>query len=261
MPPLAELFFSEISSRHGQPVSITSDRDSRFVSRFWKTLHESMGTRLQFSTAYHPQTDGQSERTIQTLEDMLCACVLDFKTQWDETLPLCEFTYDNSYYSSIGTAPFEVLYGRRCKTPVCREEVGTRSFHGPTMVSETSDKVRQIQERLKVAQSRQKSYADSHKRDLQFKEGDNVFLKVSPTRGTLRFGQKGKLSRRYIGPYDIVSKIGDMAYRLALPPELSGVLNVIHVSMLEKYVPDPSHVLRHDPLGIREDVAYVENPI
>ncbi|KAJ8644678.1 hypothetical protein MRB53_006426 [Persea americana] len=153
---------------------------------------------------------------------MLRACVLDFKTQWDETLPLCEFTYNNSYHSSIGMAPFEALYGRRCRTPVCWEEVGIRSFHGPTMVSETSDKVKLIQERLKVARSRQKSYADSHRRDLHFKEGDKVFLKVSPTRGTLRFGQRGKLSRRYIGPYDIVSKIGDVAYRLALPPELSG---------------------------------------
>ena len=98
MLPLAELFVNEIVSRHGQPVSITSDRVSRFVSRFWKTLHESMGTKLQFSTAYHPQTDGQSERTIQTLEDMLRACVLDFKTQWDETLPLCEFAYNNNYH-------------------------------------------------------------------------------------------------------------------------------------------------------------------
>ncbi|KAJ8622027.1 hypothetical protein MRB53_030556 [Persea americana] len=119
---------------------------------------------------------------------MLRACVLDFKTQWDETLPLCKFAYNNSYHSSIGMVPFEALYGRRCRTLVCWEEVGVRSFHGPTIVSKTSDKVKLIQERLKVARSRQKSYADSHPRDLHFKEGDKVFLKVSPTRGTLRFG-------------------------------------------------------------------------
>ena len=261
MAPLADLFVTEIVSRHGQPVSITSDRDSRFVSRFWKTLFESMGTKLQFSTAYHPQTDGQSERTIQTLEDMLRACVLDFKVQWDEYLPLCEFAYNNSYHSSIGMAPFEALYGRRCRTPVCWEEVGVRSFHGPTIVGETSDKIKLIQERLKVARSRQKSYADTRRRDLQFKEGDKVFLKGSPTRGTLRFGQKGKLARRYIGPYEILSKIGDVAYRLALPPELSGVHNVFHVSMLKKYVPNPSHVLQHEPLEIREDASYVEKPV
>ena len=147
-------------------------------------------------------------------------------------------------------APFEALYGRRCRTPVCWEEVGVRSFHGPTIVGETSDKIKLIQERLKVARSRQKSYADTRRRDLQFKEGDKVFLKVSPVRGTLRFGQKGKLARRYIGPYEILSKIGDVAYRLALPPELSGVHNVFHVSMLKKYVPNPSHVLQHEPLEI-----------
>ena len=153
-------------TRHGQPVSITSDRDSWFVSRFWKTLHESMGTRLHFSRVYHPQTDGQSERTIQTLEDMLRACVLDFKVQWDEYLPLCEFAYNNSYHSSTGMAPFEALYGRRCRTPVCWEEIGERSFHGLTIVGETSDKVKLIQECLRVAWSRQKSYADTRRRDL-----------------------------------------------------------------------------------------------
>jgi len=119
MAPLADLFVIEIVSRHGQPVSITSDRDSRFVSSFWKTLFESMSTKLQFRTAYHPQTNGQSEHTIQTLEDMLRACVLDFKVQWDEYLPLCEFAYSNNYHSGIVMAPFEALYGRRCRTPVC----------------------------------------------------------------------------------------------------------------------------------------------
>ena len=189
---------------------------------------------------------------------MLRACVLDFKVQWDEYLPLCEFAYNISYHSSIGMKPFEALYGRRCRTPVSWKEVGERSFHGPTIVEETSDKVKLIQERLKFARSRQKSYADTSQRDLQFQEGDKVFLKVSPTRGTLRFGQKGKLARKYIGPYEILSKIGDVAYRLALLPELSGVYNVFHVSMLKKYVSNPTHVLQHKPLEIREDASYVE---
>lgn len=174
---------------------------------------------------------------------MLRTCVLDFKVQWDECLLLCESAYNNSYYSSIGMAPFEALYGRRCRTLVCWEEVSVRNFHGPTIVGETSDKFKLIQERLKVARSRQKSYADTRRRELQFQVGDKVFLKVSPVRGTLRFGQKGKLSRRFIGPYEILSKIGDVAYRLALPPELSGVHNVFHVSMLKKYVSIPSHIL------------------
>ena len=214
-----------------------------------------MGTKFQFSTAYYPQTDGQSERTIQTLEDMLCAFVLDFKVQWDEYSPLCEFTYNNSYYSSIGMAPFEVLYGRRCRTPICWEEVGVRSFDGPMIVWQTSDKIKLIQERLKVARSKHRSYADTRRRDLQFKEGDKVFLKVSLVRGTLRFGQKDKLARRYIGPYEILSKIGDVAYTLALPPELSEVHNVFHVSMLKRYVQNPLHVLQHEPLEIQEDAS------
>ena len=157
MLPLTEAFVNEIVSLHGQLVSITSDRDDRFVSRFWKTLHESMGMKLQFNTAYHQQTNGQSEQTIQTLEDMLRACLLDFKTQWDESLSLCKFAYNSSYHSSIGIAPFEALYGRRCKTPVYWKEVGEHSFHGPTLIGETSEKVKLIHECLKAYRSRQKS--------------------------------------------------------------------------------------------------------
>ena len=155
-------------------------------------------------------------------------------------------------------APFEALYGRRCRTPVWWEEVREHSFDGPTLIDETSEKVKLIHERLKVARSRQKSYADVRRKDLQFQVGDKVFLKVSPIRGTLRFGQKGRLSRRFIGLYEILSRIGDVAYRLALLLELSGVHNVFHVSMLKKYVLDPSHVIRHEPLEIQEDATYVE---
>lgn len=114
---------------------------------------------------------------------------------------------------------------------------------------------------MKVVRSRQKSYVDTRRRDLQFKEGDKVFFKVSPIRGTLRSSQKGKLAMRYIGPYEILSKNGDVAYRLALLPELSGVHNVFHVSMLKKYIPNPSHVLQHEPLKIRENASYVEKPV
>ncbi|XXG73021.1 hypothetical protein AAC387_Pa07g2003 [Persea americana] len=192
---------------------------------------------------------------------MLRACVLDFKTQWDESLPLCEFAYNNSYHLSIGMAPFEALYGRRCRTPMCWEEVGERNFHGPTLIGETNEKVKLIHERLKVARSRQKSYADVRRKDLQFQVGDKVFLKVSPMRGTSRFGQKGKLSSRFIGLYEILSRIGEVAYRLALSPKLSGVQNVVHVSMLKKHVRDPSHVLQHEPLEIQEDATYVEKPV
>ena len=123
---LAQLYVDEIVRLHGVPVSIVSDRDPRFTSRFWPSLQTALGTRLHFSTAFHPQTDGQSERTIQTLEDMLRACVMEFKGSWDTHLALMEFAYNNSYQASIEMAPFEALYGRKCRTPVCWDEVGER---------------------------------------------------------------------------------------------------------------------------------------
>ena len=146
---MTTLYRDNIVKLHGVPKSIVSDRDPKFVFQFWSTFQSSMGTQLKFSTAYHPQTDGQSERTIQTLEDLLRACVLDFKENWDESLPLCEFAYNNSYHSNIGMAPFEALYGRRCRTPTYWEEVGVRSFHYPSEIADSSEKVRIVQMRMK----------------------------------------------------------------------------------------------------------------
>ena len=169
---LAELYVKEIVRLHGTPVSIVSNRDPRFTYRFWPSLQRALGTRLHFSTAFHPQTDGQSERTIQTLEDMLRACVLEFKGSWDRHLPLMEFAYNNSYQSSIEMAPYEALYGRKCRTPLCWDEVGERKLSGPEIVQVTTDNVKVIRDRLKIAQDRQKSYADNRMRDLEFQVGD-----------------------------------------------------------------------------------------
>ncbi|GJU54443.1 putative reverse transcriptase domain-containing protein [Tanacetum coccineum] len=124
MEKLMKLYMKEVVTRHGVPVSIISDRDGRFTSLFWQALHKALGTRLDMSTAYHPETDGQSERTIQTLEDMLRACVLDFGKSWDRHLPLVEFSYNNSYHTSIKAAPFEALYGRKCRSPLNPRYVG-----------------------------------------------------------------------------------------------------------------------------------------
>ena len=131
---LAQLYVDEIVRLHGVPVSIVSDRDPRFKSRFWPSLQTALGTRLHFSTAFHPQTDGQSERTIQTLEDMLRACVMEFKGSWDTHLALMEFAYNNSYQASIDMAPFEALYGRKCRTLVCWDKVGERRLVGLELV-------------------------------------------------------------------------------------------------------------------------------
>ncbi|GJU44521.1 reverse transcriptase domain-containing protein [Tanacetum coccineum] len=141
MEKLTRQYLKEVVSRHGVPVSIISDRDSKFTSHFWKSLNEALGTQLDMSTAYHPQTDGQSERTIQTLEDMLRACVMDFKKGWDRHLPLIEFSYNNSYHTSIKAAPFEALYGRKFRSPICWAEVGNAQITGPEIVRETTEKI------------------------------------------------------------------------------------------------------------------------
>ena len=258
---LAQLYVREIIRLHGTPVSIVSDRDPRFTSRFWPSLQNALGTKLHFSTAFHPQTDGQSERTIQTLEDMLRACVMEFRGSWDTHLHLMEFAYNNSYQASIGMAPYEALYGRKCRTPVCWDEVGERKLVGPEIVQMTCDKIKVIRDRLKIAQDRQKSYADNRRRDLEFEVGDMVFLRISPWKGVLRFGKRGKLSPRYIGPYRIVERIGEVAYRLELPSDLDRIHDVFHVSMLRKYIPDPSHVLTEQPVEIQENLTYEEEPV
>ncbi|KAL5767474.1 hypothetical protein ACOSQ2_014257 [Xanthoceras sorbifolium] len=258
---LAELYIREIVRLHGVPVSIISDRDPRFTSRFWKKFQEALGTRLSFSTAFHPQTDGQSERVIQVLEDMLRSCVIEFEGSWADHLPLIEFAYNNSYQSSIAMAPYEALYGRKCRTPVCWTEFGEDRLVGPDLIRQTEEKVKIIKDRLKIASDRHKSYADLKRKEVEYDVGEKVFLKVSPWKKVLRFGRKGKLSPRFIGPYEIIERVGPVAYRLALPPELEKIHNVFHVSMLRKYRSDPSHRVQAESIEIRPDLSYEEEPV
>lgn len=258
---LVELYIKEIVVRHGVPVAIVSDRDPRFNSRFWRSFQECVGTKLNISTAYHPQTDGQSERTIQTLEDMLRVCVIDFKGTWDEHLPLIEFAYNNRYHASIGMPPYEALYGRRCRSPLCWEEVGERKILGPELVPQTKDVIDLIRGRLAAAQDRQRKYADLARKDREYEVGDLVFLKVSPWKGLMRFGKKGKLSPRFIGPFEILKRIGAVAYELALPPNLQQVHNVFHVSMLRKYNADARHIVEYEQVNLQPDLSYVEQPV
>ncbi|GJZ89530.1 putative reverse transcriptase domain-containing protein, partial [Tanacetum coccineum] len=174
---LARMYLKEVVTRHGIPVSIICDRDPRFASNFWRSLQKALGTSLDMSTAYHPQTDGQSERTIQTLEDMLRACVIDFGNGWVKHLPLVEFSYNNSYHASIKAAPFEALYGRKCRSPVCWAEVGEVQLTGPEIVQETTEKIIQVKQRMQAARDRQKSYADLKRKPMEFEVGDKVMLK------------------------------------------------------------------------------------
>ncbi|GJW80226.1 putative reverse transcriptase domain-containing protein [Tanacetum coccineum] len=177
MDKLARMYLKEVVTKHGIPVSIICDRDPRFASNFWRSLQKALGTSLDMSTAYHPQTDGQSERTIQTLEDMLRACVIDFGNGWVKHLPLVEFSYNNSYHASIKAAPFEALYGRKCRSPVCWAEVGQVQLTGPELVQETTERIIQIKQRIQTARDRQKSYADLKRKPMEFQVGDKVMLK------------------------------------------------------------------------------------
>ncbi|KAK6143589.1 hypothetical protein DH2020_023937 [Rehmannia glutinosa] len=157
-------------------------------------------------------------------------------------------------------APYEALYGRKCRSPVHWDEVGERKLIGPELVQQTAEVVVKIRQRMKAAQSRQKSYADKRRKSLEFSAGDMIFLKVAPMKGVMRFGKKGKLSPRYIGPFEILERIGSLAYRIALPLAISGVHNVFHVSMLKKYIPNQSHILCYESLNIRDNLTYEETP-
>ncbi|XP_075473374.1 uncharacterized protein LOC142504384 [Primulina tabacum] len=158
-------------------------------------------------------------------------------------------------------APYEALYGRNCRSPLYWEEVGERKMLGLELVQQTLYVVALIQERMRTAQSRQKSYADVRRRHLAFEVGDHVFIKIAPLKGVMRFGKKDKLSPRYIGPFEILDKVGDLAYRLALPPDLDRVHNVFHVSMLRKYLSNPSHVLQYESLDLLPNLSYEEIPV
>jgi hypothetical protein len=261
VPKLAEIYIRDIVRLHGVPVSIVSDRDSRFTSRFWKCLQDALGTKLNISTAYHPQTDGQSERTIQILEDMLRLCVLDFKGKWIKYLPLIEFAYNNSFQATIGMAPYEALYGWKCRSPLYWDEVGEKYLIGPKMIQDMKDKISIIRRRMLTAQSRQNNYADKYRRQLEFNVGDLVYLKVSPMKGVMRFGKKGKLSPRFVGPFEVKEVIGPVAYKVELPPALSEIHNVFRVSTLRRHVHDPRHIIDFEPLQVQDILKYEELPV
>nr|GFC49706.1 putative reverse transcriptase domain-containing protein [Tanacetum cinerariifolium] len=253
---LAQLYLKEIVGKHGVPVSIISDRDPIFASRFWRSLQESLGMNLEMSTAYHPQTNGQNERTIQTLEDMLRADVIDFGNGYDKHLALAEFSYNNSYHASIKAAPFEALYGRKCRSLVCWSEVGDAQLTGLELIRKTTETIVQIKNRLLAARSRQKSYMDVRRKPLEFEVGDRVMLKVSPWKGMIRFRKRGKLSPRYIGPFKILSRIGPVAYKLDLPQELHRIHNTFY-----KCLADEELVIPLDELKIDDKLHFIEESV
>ncbi|GJS49627.1 putative reverse transcriptase domain-containing protein [Tanacetum coccineum] len=216
---LTRQYLKEVVSKHRVPVSIISDRDGKFTSHFWKSLNKALGTRLDMITAYHPETDCQSERTIQTLEDMLRACVLNFG------------------------------------------KVGDSQLTGLEIIHETTEKIVQIKSRIQAARDCQKSYADVRRKPLEFQVGDKVMLKVSPWKRVIRFGKRGKLNPRYIGPFKIIAKVGTIAYRLELPEKLNRVHSTFHVSNLKKCLADEPFAIPLDEIQIDEKLHFIEEPV
>jgi hypothetical protein len=217
--------------------------ETQFTSKFWERLHETLNTQLQFSSSYHPQTDGQTKRVNQILEDMLRAFALQYGRSWDKSVSYAKFSYNNNYQESMKMAPFEMLYGRRCRTPLFWSEAGERKVFGHDILQEAKKQVRMVRENLRVAQSRQKSYVGHRRREFSFEVGDFVYLKVSPMSGLRRFKVWGKLTARFIGPLKILEKRGEVAYQLELPPQLLDVHVVLHVSQLKKCLRVPKEQL------------------
>ncbi|GJU25248.1 putative reverse transcriptase domain-containing protein [Tanacetum coccineum] len=233
MDKLARMYLKEVVTKHGIPVSIICDRDPRFASNFWRSLQKALGTSLDMSIVYRPQTDGQSERTIQTLKDTLRACA----------------------------APFEALYGRKWRSPVCWAEVGQVQLTGPELVQETTERIIQIKQRIQTARDRQKNYAEQKHKPMEFQVGDKVMLKVSPWKGVVRFGKRGKLNPRYVRPFKVLKKVRAVAYKLELPQELSRVHNTFHVSNLKKCYSDDPLVVPLEGLQVDDKLHFVEEPV
>jgi hypothetical protein len=208
---LADLYISRIVTLRSIPKEISSDHGSLFTAKFWESFQIAMGTHITWSTTYHPQSQGQVERVNQILEDMLRACVISFGKKWEESFPYAEFSYNNSYQASLKMAPFEVLYGRKCRTPLNWSETGEWLLIGPDIIQQFEEQVRIVRENLKAAQSRQKSNYDRKRWGSVYQPGEQAYLRVTPLKGTHRFGIKGKLAPRYIGPFRILARRGYVA--------------------------------------------------
>ena len=185
---------------------------------------------------------------------MLRTCSIDFQDSWDTYIPLAEVSYNNSYQPTIRMAPYEALYGRKCRSPLHWYEAGESKYLGLELISQATEAIEKIQKRLKTSQSRQNSYADKRRRPLEFEAGEKAFMKVSPFRGLMRFRKTGKLSPRFIGPFEILDQVGNTTHRLALPPSMSAVHDVFHVSMLRTYIRDSSHMLKYQEIEITPKV-------
>ncbi|MCO5592257.1 hypothetical protein L7F22_046255 [Adiantum nelumboides] len=266
---MATLFISQVFKYHGLPTSIVSDRDPRMTSNFWKGLFENLGTRLNFSSAYHPQTDGQSEIANLTVLDLLKAYVteVDQRSQWEKYLPLVEYAYNNTVHTSTGKAPFEVIEGRS-KSPLLLKVHG-KIFAAAEYNRDLKESFQKIKEAISIAQQKQKAAANKHRRALAFKENDWVLLKFPKARLRQTTGKNptghqkyyAKLAKRYYGPFQILKPINEMAYQLKLPNHWL-IHNAFHVILLKPYKGEPpKEAITKDPPKVegQEEVLQPES--
>eukprot|EP00253_Pinus_taeda_P032776 PITA_32776 len=231
---IANVFMQNISKLHRLPKTIISNCDVKFTSVFWRTLFEGLGTQLNFSTAYHPQTDGQTERVNQVVEDMLRSYVMQQPTRWEEYLHLVEFAYNNGYHASLRMSPFEVLYGRKCRTPSSWGGPEDRLLLGPEMLEEMEVIVKRV--------------------------GEHVYVRIRARKSTLQWNACAKLAPRFCGPFQILARVGPVAYQLALPSHIR-VHNVFHVSILQKYVYDPRHIISWQDIQVEPEGEFMVEPV
>eukprot|EP00253_Pinus_taeda_P016219 PITA_16219 len=241
---IANIFMREIFQLHGIPQVVISDRDVKFTSAFWKTLFVGLGTQIHFSTSYYPQTDGQIERVNQVLEDMLRMFVMQQPQKWEDHLHLLEFSYNNGHHESLGMSPFEVIYGRKGQVPTDWNSQNNKLALGPDILEEMEATIKKVHQNLKVAEDRQKVYADKKRTHKEFHLGDHMYLRVKPRKRTLQWKGCAKLPRWYCG------WIGPVEYKLALLGHIR-VHNVFHVEPEGEFLVEPLHILNQRETTLR----------
>jgi hypothetical protein len=252
---IVDVYMRKIARLHGIPKTIVSNKDPKFTSNFWKGLFNGFGTNLNFSTTYHPESDGQTERVNQVIEGMLRMYVMDKPSKWEDYLHFIEFAYNNGYQTSLKMSPFEALCGIKYNTLVSWDNPADRARVGPDLLREMVEQMIKIKQNLKVAQDRKKSYVDKVRTHREFKVGDHVFLKVKANRSSLKLGNFSKLAAHYCGSFEILERIGPVAYMIALLASMS-VHNVLHVSLLKKYIPNANHVIDWDVIQVEQEGAF-----
>jgi hypothetical protein len=249
---VVDIFMREITRLHGIPKTIVSGRAPKFTSTLWKGLFKGFITNVNFNTSYHLDSDGHTERVNRVIEYMLRMYMMEKPSKWEDYLHLVEFTYNNGYQASLKMSPFEALYGRKCNTLVRWDNPSDRAVFGPELLKEMEEKMLKIKQNLKAAQDREKSYADKNRTHGEFKVGEHVFLKLKSNRSSLKLGNCAKLAARFCGPFEILERIGPVAYLLALPASMT-VHNLFHVSLLKKYILDANHVIDWNVIQVEKE--------